>query len=508
MLGALKLSRKSASSAHDGGAEAATDPRGLKVPLPILFMLLMLLVVISVFDILKKSYDVHSEANRRVATAILENTLTRATSGLNGIAARVAARDPDLSAGLPDIALASETADPRDLSDRALVLRFDATQDIGEARLGGRLLDPTVVARLAAQPALAQLFAAPDSAGHLSAPRIVLVDGIPYILSEPRGVTAEGEPAAFVAIGLPVRELIFDELEKYEVFRSGDLKEYLERQDDFSGLAQLIVGLQNREYAQFHFSAVAQIVVVLVAFVIAVMIGHHVDAASDALRQSRDVIAERERDAHRLRQLAERASHAKSQFIHNMSHELRTPLNAILGYAELIENETFGKLTGPQERYKEYAGSIHRGGMRLLNEVSQVLEYAALVDGDARGRDEPIELGALLQALAADFRELRTLRGVTLEVAAPEALPRLSADREMIAGLFRHLIANAIEFSPDNGRVTVSLAETADNRLAVAVHDRGAGMDERLVSQAFDPFEHGEDAFSRKHQGMGLGLSL
>ena len=493
------------------GADARAA-RGLRVPLPILFLLLMLLVIMAVFDILKKSHDVHVEANRRVATAILESTLTKANSGLNGIATRLAAQDPDLSLDetLPEALLANEPANIDELSARALVIQFDEARAILGGRLGHRPLGPRAVAALASQPALARLFARRAAADQLAATRMVLVGRVSFMLSEPRPVrTATGEAGpAFVAIGLPVKDLVFDELAKYEVFRSGDLKAFLDRQSEFTSLAELIVSLQNREYAQFHFSAVAQILIVLVAFVIAIMIGHHVDETSDALRRSRDTIADREHEAQRLREIAERASEAKSQFIHNMSHELRTPLNAILGYAELIANEAFGKLVGPAARYKEFAGSIHKGGTRLLNEVSRVLEYSALIDGNGPRREKAIDLGELLLEVAAPFRAEAASRGVALDVAAVPDLPHLWADREMIAGLFHDLVSNAVKFSPDGARVTVTQSVAADGGIAVAVGDRGAGMDRALIDAAFDPFVHGEDVYARRHQGMGLGLSL
>lgn len=77
-----------ASQPLEGAAEAVEGARGLKVPVPHLILLLMVLVILSVFDILKKSYDVHEEANYRVAKAALEITLSRTQAGLNGIASR------------------------------------------------------------------------------------------------------------------------------------------------------------------------------------------------------------------------------------------------------------------------------------------------------------------------------------------------------------------------------------------------------------------------------------
>jgi signal transduction histidine kinase len=339
---------------------------------------------------------------------------------------------------------------------------------------------------------------------------LVAVNDVPFILSDPqpREPANPANRSEFLVVGLPASTMVFDELKKYEVFGSGALKAYLDNKNQFSSLAELIVSLQDREYAKFHFSAVAQIVVLLVAFIIAVMIGRHVDIKNDALRKSRDTIAEREREAQHLRRQAEAASEAKSRFIHNMSHELRTPLNAILGYAELIANETFGVLDGRLARYKESASSIHRGGLRLLHSICEVLEYSALVDADHELCEENIDLVGLLSSLTSKFKDRLEERNITLEVPELPELPSLRADREMISSLFSELISNAIDFSDANGKVTISADLAPSGQLKVAIRDRGKGIDRAQQTQVFEPFFQIEGVFARDHQGMGLGLSL
>ena len=84
MVELFSVADKTTSHPREGSVNGAEDTRGMIVPLPVLFILLMILVIFAVYDILQKSQDLHDEANRRVARAVLENTLTRANSGLNG----------------------------------------------------------------------------------------------------------------------------------------------------------------------------------------------------------------------------------------------------------------------------------------------------------------------------------------------------------------------------------------------------------------------------------------
>jgi signal transduction histidine kinase len=482
----------------------------MKVPLPLLFMLLMTLVIMSFYDVLQESQVVHREANRRVAKAVLESTLTRAQAGLNELAARLAKEANPLDGDLPDVVARHNPAEAKNLASRTLFLTFDSGHQLLRGRVGHDALTPVDLGELTAQPALARLFRPHTVATGLPDALLVAVNDVPFILSEPqpRVSASPTDRTAFLVIGLPASTMVFDELKKYEVFGSGALKAYLDSKDQFSGLAELIVSLQNREYAKFHFSAVAQIVVLLVAFIIAVMIGRHVDMKNDALRRSRDTVAEREREAQHLRRLAEAASEAKSRFIHNMSHELRTPLNAILGYAELITSETFGVLDGRLARYKESAGSIHRGGLRLLHSISEVLEYSALADADHALCEENIDLAALLSGLTSKFKEQLEERNIQLEISEAPALPSLRADREMMCSLFSQLISNAIDFSDAGGKVVVSAGPTASGQLGVAIRDHGQGMDHAEQSHVFEPFFQVEGVFARQHQGMGLGLSL
>jgi signal transduction histidine kinase len=509
MIGSSLISGRRRSRTPGGSTDGVEERWGMKVPLPLLFMLLMTLVIMSFYDVLQQSRTVHREANRRVAKAVLEATLTRAQTGLNDIASRVAREADPLDADRPVVVAKNDAADIEDLSSRTLFLGFDSEHRIFRARVGHDMLSPADLRSLAAQPAIGRIFRH-SATSRLPDALLVAVNDVPFILSDPQPRTPANptDRSAFLVVGLPASTMVFDELKKYEVFGDGALKTYLNSKNQFSGLADLIVSLQNREYAKFHFSAVAQIVVLLVAFIIAVMIGRHVDIKNDALRTSRDTIAEREHEAQHLRQLAEAASEAKSRFIHNMSHELRTPLNAILGYAELITNETFGVLQGPLGRYKESASSIHRGGLRLLSSISEVLEYSALIDADRDLREENLDLAALLNDVATAFKDRADDQNITLEVPESPPLPSLRADREMMRSLFGQLISNAINYSEGGGEVTITPGLTASGRLQVAIRDQGTGMDPVQQSQAFEPFYQGEDVFARQHQGMGLGLSL
>ncbi len=485
----------------------AKEPRGLKVPLPLLFMLLMLLVILAVFDILRKSQDVHEEANLRVAKAALEIALARTHTGLNGIAARLAADQRVVDGPLPEVYFTSEAPAVENLAERTLILSFSGDGTLAAARVGQRQLNGAAVRELAAQQALSRPFAPSAGARQQANPPMVLVEGVPFILSDPQSVAGSGPGSrvTHIAVALPARDLLFDELKKYEVFGSGQLKRLLEQEIDLSGLADMIVGLQKKDYAQFHFSAVAQIVIVLAAFVIAVMIGHHIDRSNDALRQSRDAISDREREAQRLRLEAEQASESKSLFIQNMSHELRTPLNAVIGFSEIIADQKLGHVPSA---YHDCAREINTSGKSLLTLINDILDLSRIESGSEIPVEEEIEIRRLIEEVAQGAQTEAVRAGVALQVKVPNGLPSLYSDSHRVMQVMAHLVDNAVKFTEAGGQVTVSVLRDPSGGLRFEVVDTGVGMAPEDLSQAFALFGQVDGKHNRRHEGSGLGLPL
>src|SRR5207253_9819363 len=124
---------------------------------------------------------------------------------------------------------------------------------------------------------------------------------------------------------------------------------------------------------------------------------------------------------------ADAASQAKSQFLAAMSHELRTPLNAIIGFSEVIEAGMFGPLGN--ERYCDYAKSVHDSGRHLLQLINDILDFSKMEASRLELVEEEIDLGTVA---AEALRMLETQAGtaaVALELDLPPALPHLLADQ-------------------------------------------------------------------------------
>lgn len=203
---------------------------------------------------------------------------------------------------------------------------------------------------------------------------------------------------------------------------------------------------------------------------------------------------------------AELANRAKSEFLANMSHEVRTPLNVILGYSEVIKDQHFGPLR--PEKYVEYAKDIHESGAFVLSLVNDVLDMAAIENGQSEVKESSVEIEAIV-----DFC-FRMLKGraesfkLKLMKEIAEDVPYLRADERMVKQMLLNLLSNAVKFTPEGGRIGVVVTLATDGDLVIAVADNGVGIAEENQQKILEPFTVGEDALTRSADGAGLGLAL
>ena len=217
-------------------------------------------------------------------------------------------------------------------------------------------------------------------------------------------------------------------------------------------------------------------------------------------RQAEDTLRE-------AKAAAEASSQAKTRFLGNMSHELRTPLNAVLGMAQLLE---MGELQPDQS---EIVGFIKAGGLTLLNQVSDMLDFSVLDSGQLRLRAEPFLLRAVLtqvnQVISAAAQTAK-LTFVMEPIVGPER--PLIGDALRLGQVLVNLASNAIKFTPAGGIVTVrtmildSGPETAELRFEVI--DTGIGIEADATQRLFEAFTQADDSVTRRYGGTGLGLSI
>jgi PAS domain S-box-containing protein len=205
-----------------------------------------------------------------------------------------------------------------------------------------------------------------------------------------------------------------------------------------------------------------------------------------------------------LRQ-AEIANRMKAAFLAAMSHELKTPLNAVLGFSEIIRDQVLGPVG--HEAYRDYAGDIHESGMRLLSVINDVLDVSRLEGGlltiEPR-RENLLDVAENAIKLARGLTQDK--RGIEIDV--PADTPSVDVDPRRLAQAVGNLLANALKFTPEGGKVRFVARLAQDGGIHLIVEDSGIGMAQETIAAALEPFRQLDGSLARRFEGAGLGLSI
>ncbi|MFL6519446.1 MAG: PAS domain S-box protein [Chthoniobacterales bacterium] len=199
---------------------------------------------------------------------------------------------------------------------------------------------------------------------------------------------------------------------------------------------------------------------------------------------------------------ADRANHAKSDFLSRMSHELRTPLNSILGFGQLLDRQSPTETQRPRIRY------ILSAGRHLLNLINEVLDISRIEAGTLQLSVEPVCLEEAIGEALDLMRPLAGERSISLSTdASLENTTYVLADRQRLKQVLLNLLSNAVKYSGMEGSVTVSFAESGSRFTRLSVQDTGAGIAVDKLARLFTPFDR-LGAEQSTVEGTGLGLAL
>jgi signal transduction histidine kinase len=216
-----------------------------------------------------------------------------------------------------------------------------------------------------------------------------------------------------------------------------------------------------------------------------------------ALAMDRDTLHRRV-DAS-LAELAE-LDRLKSDFIAITSHELRTPLGVILGHATYLR-----ELLEPQ--YRDQMDVIIKNASRLKEIVESVASMDNYRTGRARVRQEAVPIGRIVAEVADSFADMAAERHVHLQAEPVTDDVLVEADHTKISIALSNLVKNAITFTNEGGHVLIR-TEAMPGYVKVSVSDDGIGIPRKDLPRVFDRFFQVEGHLTRRHNGMGLGLSV
>lgn len=205
------------------------------------------------------------------------------------------------------------------------------------------------------------------------------------------------------------------------------------------------------------------------------------------------------------RDVAERASSVKSNFLRMMSHELRTPIAAMQLQFRLLEREGLEQLDG---RQRDHLDRISRSTRRLIDLVNTILEYARIESGRFRPTVSCFELHPVLDEAVRGFTAHAKQKSLEISVVtqSSEPLSPLCSDLDVVRLIAVNLLSNAVQHT-ENGLIEVG-AEQAAERHVLWVRDSGPGIPLARQAEVFEPFQNFRDIRQIQGSGSGLGLAI
>jgi signal transduction histidine kinase len=202
----------------------------------------------------------------------------------------------------------------------------------------------------------------------------------------------------------------------------------------------------------------------------------------------------------------------KSSFLATVSHELRTPLTSIIGYSEMLSEGMVGPLNTEQ---LDYVRTIADKGDSLLRLINSLLDLSQIEAGKVRLTFAPLDVRDVVRQAVSSVRPQSQKKGLSLEMLVPESTRvQAIADREKLLQVFVNLLANAVKFTPQGGRVGVSLSEAlldpvlGRESYSVIVEDSGHGIPSEQQVHIFESFFQVDGSSTREFGGAGLGLAI
>ncbi len=198
---------------------------------------------------------------------------------------------------------------------------------------------------------------------------------------------------------------------------------------------------------------------------------------------------------------AQELDQMKSNFIAIASHELRTPLGLVLGHA------TFLRELICDEQQRNQVDIIIRNAMRLKAIIEELASVDGFQTGSARFHVNTVTLNALLEKVCDQHTDQARQRNISLNANILEREVRIEGDEEKLGIAFGNLIKNALVFTNPHGHVSITLEATPEYA-QITVADDGIGIPQNELPKIFDRFYQVQSHLTRKHGGMGLGLSV
>ncbi|MFH6951026.1 substrate-binding domain-containing protein [Flavobacterium sp. FlaQc-51] len=220
------------------------------------------------------------------------------------------------------------------------------------------------------------------------------------------------------------------------------------------------------------------------------------------LERINQTVIDQNNEIQEMAQIAQRSNEAKLNFFTGLSHEFKTPITLIMSYVEsLIENEKI-KGTALIDEVK----LIHKNSNRLLRLINQLLDFRKIEEQKFTLRASNTKIYDFTNEVMTNFKGEATRRNIDFQLICKNKNLELFIDKGLMDKVYFNLLSNAFKFTPDNGKISISIFENQDNTVRISFKDSGIGIPENELSNVFNPFFRASNN-NKNSSGIGLHLS-
>ncbi|QYO62572.1 hybrid sensor histidine kinase/response regulator [Leptolyngbya sp. 7M] len=193
----------------------------------------------------------------------------------------------------------------------------------------------------------------------------------------------------------------------------------------------------------------------------------------------------------------------KDEFLLTVTHELQAPLTAILGWARLLQTQSFDSTTTARA-----LATIERNATIEAKLIKELLDISNLLSGKVQLKSQLVDLVGLVKAVVTSFRAAAEVKNLQLIDTLPNvAQQNVVVDGDRLKQIIAHLLENAIKFTPKGGNVAIHL-ERLDSVIEIQVSDTGIGIRPEFLPHVFDRFSQAEVPSRHSPGGVGIGLAI
>jgi len=270
-------------------------------------------------------------------------------------------------------------------------------------------------------------------------------------------------------------------------------------------LQQGAINLQEKEYASQNnlvrlLSFFLMIILSLTIYSIYSTIS--ISRKKKQLEKFNLTVIEQNNEIQEMAKIAQRSNEAKLNFFTGLSHEFKTPITLIMSYVEsLIENE---KIKGT--KLIDEIKLIHKNSNRLLRLINQLLDFRKIEEQKFTLRASNTKIYDFTNEVMKNFKGEAIRRNIDFQLICKNKNLELFVDLGLMDKVYFNLLSNAFKFTPDNGKISISIIESPDNTVKIGFKDSGIGIPENELHNVFNPFFRASNN-NKNSSGIGLHLS-